>query len=797
MAVKRVVRWVGWAIAGGAVVALGLTAAAWWLLRSSLPVLDGEIRTPFVTAPVEVDRDGLGVPTIRGDSRRDVAFALGYVHAQERMFQMDLLRRRPAGELAELFGEAAVEWDRKILAWRLDEVATRAVVAALPAERELLEAYADGVNAGVAELGQRPFEYLLLGSWPRPWVPEDTVLVILSMFLDLTPWTGERELAWGTMADLLPPELFDALATPGTEWDAPVVPGAFEVPPLPGPEVLELRTGLAGTGGPEPGDEVANGSNSWALAGTQTSDGRAILAGDMHLSLGVPNIWFRVALEWPVEPSGARRVAGVTLAGTPWLVAGSNGDLAWAFTNSYIDVADTVVLEIDPEDPDRFRTPAGWRPLEWTEHRIDVRGGDRRDVRTAWCEWGPVVNEDHRGRPVAVRWSAHLPGGVNGTLGSLELATTLEEALDLGPRCGIPPQNLVVASNDGRIGWTIAGRVPKRIGFDGRMPTSWADGVRRWDGWRPPDEVPRLVDPTPERIWTANARVVGPEGLEVVGDGGYPLGARAVQIRSDLASLRAATESDLLAVQLDDRAMFLERWRLLLLQTLTDDAVGDDPDRAELRRLVQRWSGRAVPDDSGYRLVRAFRLEARTRALDPLTAVCGDLEPCGWGWFPQHEGVLWKLVSERPEHLLNPVFDSWNGLLLDAADGVIEYFTSDGRRLDEATWGRLNTLDMAHPMADAVPLLGRWLRMPPEPLPGDSFMPRVQGRSFGASQRMVVSPGHEEEGIFHMPGGQSGHPLSPFFDAGHDAWVRGEPSPFLPGEPRHRLRFVPEAAPSG
>ena len=154
-------------------------------------------------------------------------------------------------------------------------------------------------------------------------------------------------------------------------------------------------------------------------------------------------------------------------------------------------------------------------------------------------------------------------------------------------------------------------------------------------------------------------------------------------------------------------------------------------------------------------------------------------------------------MSERPAHLLDPQFDSWNGLLLDAADGVISYFTSDGGRLDEATWGRLNTLDMAHPMADAVPVLGRWLRMPPDPLPGDSFMPRVQGRSFGASQRMVVSPGREDEGIFHMPGGQSGHPLSPYFDAGHDAWLRGEPSPFLPGEPRHRLRLVPETVPSG
>jgi len=795
--VRPVARRAAWAVGMAAVVAVGAAAAGWWLLRASLPCLDGDLRRMGVAAPVEIERDDLGIPTVRGESRRDVAFALGFVHAQDRMFQMDLQRRRPAGQLAELFGPVAVEWDTRIRAWRLEEVARQTVAAATPVERELLQAYADGVNTGVTELGTRPFEYLVLRTWPRPWAPEDTVLVVLSMFLELTPWTGERELAWGTMADLLPSALFDVLATPGTEWDAPIVPGAFAVPPLPGAAVLDLRTAGGTAYGSGALDTAEAGSNSWAVAGSLTSDGRAILAGDMHLGLAVPNVWYRAALAWPLADGTTRRLVGVTLPGAPWLVAGSNGEVAWAFTNSYIDVVDVVVLDVDEDDRERYRTPEGWRRLEVVSHRIDVRDETPRTVESVWSDWGPVVGEDHRGRPVAVRWSAHLPGGLNLALGGLETASTLEQALDHGPRCGIPPQNLVVAAADGRIGWTIAGRVPRRVGFDGRRPVSWADGEHRWEGWRPPDEVPRIVDPVPERIWTANARVVGSEGLDVVGDGGYPLGARALQIRSDLALLQQATETDLLTVQLDDRAMFLERWRLLLLQVLTDDVVRADPDRAALRRVVQQWSGRAAVDDAGYRLVRAFRLETRTRALDPLTAACGDIEPCGWGWFPQHEGALWRLVSERPPHLLSPDFGSWTELLIDAADAVSTHFTADGGDLADATWGRRNRLDMAHPLAGSLPVVGRWLRMPRVPLPGDTFMPRVQGPSFGASQRMVVSPGHESEGIFHMPGGQSGHPMSPYFDAGHVAWVRGEPSSFLPGEPRHRLRLLPAGSASG
>jgi penicillin amidase len=797
MAVTRVVRWIGWVLGVMLVLAAGAVGAGWWLLRASLPTLDGELERMEIVAPVEIARDDLGVPTVRGTSRRDLAFALGFVHAQDRMFQMDLLRRRPAGELAELFGTAAVEWDVRIRRWRLARVARQALTAACPVERELLEAYADGVNAGVAELGERPFEYLVLGVWPRPWAPEDTLLVVLSMFLELTPWTGERELAWGAMSDLLPPALFDALATPGTEWDAPIVPGAFAVPPLPGPEVLDLRHAGHGPGVAGAGAADEAGSNSWVVAGTETSDGRAILAGDMHLGLTVPNIWYRAALEWfSDDDDRRRRLVGVTLPGAPWLVAGSNGDVAWAFTNSYVDVVDAVVLEVADDDPERYRTPDGWRRLQSMSHRVDVRGAAPRTVESVWSEWGPVVAEDHRGRPVAVRWSALVPGGLNLALGGLETAATLEQALDRGPQCGIPPQNLVVATADGRLGWTIAGRLPRRTGFDGRRPASWAHAVHRWDGWFTPAEVPRVVDPVPQRIWTANARVVGSDGLDVLGDGGYPLGARALQIRSDLALLVQATESDLLSVQLDDRAMFLERWRLLLLQVLTDELVVADPARAELRRVVQRWSGRAAIDDPGYRLVRAFRLETRTRALDPLTAACGDVEPCGWSWFPQHEGVLWKLVSERPPHLLLPDYQTWSDLLLEAADGVIAHFTAGGGRLADATWGRRNRLDMAHPLAGSLPVAGRWLRMPRDPLPGDAFMPRVQTPSFGASQRMVVSPGREDEGIFHMPGGQSGHPMSPFFDAGHAAWAEGEPSPFLPGERRHLLRLLPAAAAS-
>jgi penicillin amidase len=295
-------------------------------------------------------------------------------------------------------------------------------------------------------------------------------------------------------------------------------------------------------------------------------------------------------------------------------------------------------------------------------------------------------------------------------------------------------------------------------------------------------------------IWTANARVVGGEMLEIIGDGGYDLGARARQIRDDLRALDKATEADMLLVQLDDRAAFLERWRGLLLEVLDEDAVSGHPMRAELRDLVEgTWTGRADVDSTGFRLVRAFRSFTFEHVYGWLTAPCETAdERFDLNRLPQEEGPLWRLVTERPLHLLDPDFESWREWLLAIVDMTIEYFETEiGGELAELTWGSRNTLSMRHPLSRAVPALSKWLDMPRSQLPGDGNMPRVQSPGFGSSERMAVSPGREDEGYFHMPGGQSGHPLSPYFRAGHEAWENGEQTPLLPGPSEYQLVLVP------
>ncbi|HTQ79556.1 MAG TPA: penicillin acylase family protein, partial [Thermoanaerobaculia bacterium] len=539
------------------------------------------------------------------------------------------------------------------------------------------------------------------------------------------------------------------------------------------------------------------GSNSWALAGSRTADGHALLADDMHLDLRVPNLWYRVSLLWP-QGGRERRMTGVTLPGAPMVVVGSNGHVAWGFTNSFGDWMDLVVLETDPARPDLYRTPEGFRPFEHSSEVIRVRGGRPRLLDVRSTIWGPVIDKDHRGRPRALAWTAQREEAVDLGLLGFESADDLESALSTGAASGVPAQNLLVADDTGRIGWTIAGRIPRRFGFRGEWPSSWADGRRGWNGWLPPSEVPRIVDPPSGQLWTANNRVLDIDRQLVLGDGGYDLGARAGQIRDDLTRLTRATPRDLLAIQLDDRALFLERWRDLLLRTLTPQALAGHPRRAELRRIVATgWNGHAAIDSSAFRLVRSFRLTVFNAVLQELVAPSHQVEPSFGYDLEQAEGPLWRAVSERPPHLLSAQFHSWDELFQSAVDAVVLRFSPRGEPLSATTWGQANYVLLRHPLSPALPGLSFLIDMPPHSLPGCEHTPLYQDREWGASERMVISPGQEAEGIFEMPGGQSGNPLSAHYRDSYPAWVRGEPAPFLPGATADRLDLTPSPRPAG
>ncbi|SDD20463.1 penicillin acylase family protein [Aquimonas voraii] len=790
----------------GLLLALALIGA-WLLLRASLPQLAGEGRIAGLSAPVQVERDALGVVTLRAESRSDALRALGFVHAQERYFEMDLARRSAAGELAALVGAVALPRDRAHRTHRL-RARVRAEIERAPADqREQLQAYVEGVNAGLAALGSRPWAYWLLRVQPEPWREEDSLLAGLAMFFDLQDSQNRRELGLLQLRAHQPDALVDLVAAPGSAHDAPLFGEAL---PSISPTALlaALWSGATAPQATESDQEAAAsdeassptdpeppspGSNNFAVAGALTADGRALVADDMHLGLRAPGVWFRVRLVYPdpEAPGGQVDATGVSLPGVPALVVGSTGHVAWGFTNSYGDWHDWVQVDFTDTSRTRYRTPEGEETLTLHREVLAVRGGEPETLETRETRWGPLLATAPDGTELALRWTAHRPGAIDLGMADLLRAADLEQALAVAQRSGTPVQNFVAGDRSGRIGWTLMGRIPQRLGdCDPLRPLRPLDGCDWAEDWLSPEAAPRLLDPDTHRLWTANSRVVDLATLRTVGDGGYDLGARPAQIRDQLMSKQHFTEEDLLAVQLDDRALFLQGWWQRLRVQL--EAAPSAPELAALEAATRERPERASITSVSYRASRSFRtllVEAFSeRLFAPARDALGEdfAEPK----LSQLEAVLQAYLA-LPADALPPDWPTPAQLQRDAALELAGEWASQGGDLGERTWGERNTSAICHPLAGALGPARNLLCMPGEPLPGDNHMPRVQGPSFGASQRMVVSPGREAEGIFHMPAGQSGHPLSPFWRAGHDDWSAGRPSDFLPGAAIHLLTLQP------
>jgi penicillin amidase len=429
------------------------------------------------------------------------------------------------------------------------------------------------------------------------------------------------------------------------------------------------------------------------------------------------------------------------------------------------------------------------------QETILVKGAPAETMTVRESSRGPLF--ETAGRTYALHWIAHKAALLNLNLRRLEAVNTVDEALAVASTAGMPAQNFVAGDAAGNIGWTIAGPLPRRAhgygpaGADASYPL--ADGTAGWQGWLRPAEYPRVVNPAGGQLVTANSRQLAGPGTELLGDGGYDLGARTRQARDALAALGSGTdEKGVYGVMLDDRALFLAPWRDRLLALLDTAAVKADPKRAEALQVLRAgWTGRASVDASGYRLARAWMWN-----LYELLYGGANVHLKEWGGNAALAGKRWpdilgRLLDEQPAGWLPRQHASWRDLQLAALDRTIADLAADGRPLREATWGAFNTAGFAHPIAGAVPALRKWLSVPADQLAGDSNMPRVAGPDFGQSERFTVSPGKEEKGIFNMPGGQSGHPLSPYFLAGHADWVQARPTPLLPGPVQHTLAIGP------
>ena len=834
--------------------------AIYLVLWMSLPKLDGEVILNGLHDTVEVASDGLGIPTIRASNRDDVFMALGWIHARDRLFQMDLIRRKTAGRLAELFGPVALDWDKRQRAYGFERAA-RDIFAALPeGQKQTLYAYATGVNAFLAQAKVLPPEFLALRHSPETWRVEDSLLAGLGMFQTLdSQEEGERMLT--VMKASLPEALTQFLSPDTGEYDAVLVGGQqshrparpipvddwvklvnakigkpsqelgwaesevnlklLENPPYPplvkggesrNPPYPPLVKGGGPRNPPYPplkkggrGDLIIDeepmstllavdplssiiGSNQWVVGGAKTRDGRAILANDMHLSLSVPNIWYRASLHY-----GKRTMTGVTLPGLPLLVVGSNGHVAWGFTNVDADDLDLVRMEINPDNPDEYRTPEGWQAFDRHVELIHVKGEADQAVEIKNTVWGQVSPRTLMGQQVAMHWTALQATRVDAGLLDMDSAETLDQAMAVVNRSGGPTQNVVLADDHGHIGWTLTGRYPLRRGFDGSVSVSWAERGIGWDGTIPPDALPHLVDPPEGFIATANNRTLGKDYPFVIAHN-QANGYRAHRIGQRLAEKEMLDEQDMLSIQLDTRSEFFEYYRKLALEMIGKD----EPQASELdeaRRYINAWNGHMDADSLGIGLLWQWREKLAAIVFAPVVAHCRQADAgFSYSW-RQMETPLRALLNQRiPLTLPNGQYRDWRDLIRQSlAESVRELKRQHGiKTLTGLTWGAVNRVPVRHPFSKSMPFLSPLLDMANAGLSGCAgFCVRIVGNGHGASERMVISPGHQEQGILHMPGGQSGHPLSTHYRDQHPAWQEGVALPFQPGESRHKLLLLP------
>jgi penicillin amidase len=750
-----------------------------WLAWTLLPTYQGEIRLAGLERKVSVSFDRFAIPTVTAHSRQDALRALGFLHAQERWLQMELTRRKMAGELAEVFGQPLLALDLRQRTLGFYLTAEQIAASLPPVQSALCQAYAEGVNAYLTTL---PPVLRWFGLTVRPWGCRDTFLVILSMFQELDE-TGDKERMLTVMAQALPEEVVDFLTPDQDPLDLPLLgKPCSRRPPRPVPLAAIAKLLKEQKAPTTQIVEVPSpwGSNQWAIASPEG----ALLANDMHLPLTAPALWYRARLSY-----AGITLDGITLPGVPGVIAGSNGHIAWGFTNAMADVRDFIVLETDPSHPGHYRTPTGFKPFLSRLETIRIKGLGEKQFTVLTTYWGPVVAYDWQHRPLALRWSALDPTAVDLTLLELDQAHTVTVALEIFNRAGMPVQNALVADATGHIGWTLSGRLPRRVGFDGTLTLSWADG-KGWQGYYSPHELPRLRDPPLGFLATANHRTLGCDQIPIGHNFAASFRIHRLYERLTANPPSLSLEQNL-ALQLDSDASFYRFYQDLALAALKGEALSL---AARIRIALARWDGKAEASSLGIALLDRWHADLSRKVLGPLVAECAKLDPdFRYAWLKSEVPLRELLKLRHPHTLPDKRFPDWDTFLraslLDTASALEQAYSIP---IDQLNWGRVNRAQIAHPLGAQLPRwISSWLNFPAAPLAGCSECVRVMRQSYGASMRLVALAGHPGVGFLHLPGGQSGHPLSRHYADQYPYWVRGEPLPLKPARPVSRLHLVP------
>jgi len=799
----------------------------YWFARRPLPQLDGNVSMHGISNKVRVVRDEHGVPTIEAATLEDLFFAQGYVTAQDRLWQMDMMRRAAAGELSEVVGEATLKLDReqRILGLRVAAEAAEKNISAR--DRAYFEAYARGVNAFLDSHRDRlSLEFRLMKYTPRSWTVIDSLLVGARMVQDLNHYSKPPALTREKILAKIGPELTADLYVNSSWRDRPPTevrridedPAAGsgdkdddddeEVDPEGGNS--RLISGIAGRADQglapafmhglsgraetvlfqnailqsllEEDDSFRPGSNNWVVSGQHTVTGKPLLSNDMHLDHQMPNLWFEAHLK---TTTGDFDAAGVTLPGVPFVIVGHNQRIGWGFTNVGPTVEDDFIEEFNGQG--QYKTPAGWAEPEHRQEVIHVK--DKRDVTldVQTTRHGPIFTELIPGetRKIALRWT--LYDGMGLMFFDVDTAQNWSEFRKAFSTFGAPGQNVMYGDVDGHIGYQATGRVPIRTTGDGSLPVSGSDDAHEWKGWIPFDEMPHAYDPPSGILASANGRIT-PNGYKYSISTEWEAPWRTDRIYRVLESGKKFAPSDMLALQMDVSSTY-DRFCADKFVYAIDHAakVSDRAKRAA--DILRDWDGRMSADSAAPTIETKARQELVRLLLEP------KLGPTSSG--PDHGELNWKsyrwamssvwlenVLTRQPARWLPGGYTDYDALLTAAIENVVKQGgpgvegasgpeTHAPADLSQWKWGKNYSVEIDHLVLGQLPLIGRFTGPGLHPLSGSGFTVKAVGRGFGPSERLTWNFANFDESALNTVTGQSGVFLSPYFMDQWEAWYRG------------------------
>ena len=791
---------------------LGLLAWLCLLARSPLPQLDGRLQVPGLAAPVSVRRDAHGVPTIEAANLDDLFFAEGYVTAQDRLFQIDGMRRFAAGELAEIVGDGQLEHDRQQRILGIRVAARKTIETISAADRLRFEAYARGVNAFIESHRDRlPVEFRLLGYSPKAWTTEDSALIGAYMVEELST-SPRHALTREKILAKLGPELTADLYVNSSWRDRPPTAerptfekknddeddddedsgedSSVAAARRDGLPILLRET----TGSPEnlfsvlaperrffDEPSLVLGSNDWVVSGEHTVSGKPLLSNDMHLGHQMPNLWYAAHLRCVSSACGDFDVAGVTLPGYPYVIVGHNQRIAWGFTNVGPTVEDVYVETFNASG--QYLTPQGWTQPERRREVIHIKGKPDEELDVMLTRHGPIVTELVPGesRKLALRWT--LYEGVRNPFFAVDGAQNWDEFQRAFSEFDAPGQNVVYADADGNIGYHTTGKVPIRASGDGSLPENGSDDTHEWTGYIPFDKLPSVFNPPAGIIATANSRIAPdkyPYSISVEWEAPW----RSARIYQVLETGKKFSAADMLALQTDIHSeadhFFSERFVYAV-----DHAPHPSTRAKSAADIMRQWDGRMTADSAAPTIAVRSREELTRLLLEPKLGVPPQdavqaKSALSWKSYSWMLETVWldNVVQRRPKRWLPAAYASYDELLAAAVETAIT--RSDAPPdLNSWKWGRVNAVEIQNPVLGRIPFLRRWTGPGWKEQSGSEYTVKAVTGAYGPSERITDDLANLDQSTLNLVTGEAGNFLSPYYLDQWDAWYTNFTFPWV------------------